>query len=343
MNNRNRFKKIVKILSGLLISGIAIFYFVNFGFTGVKGLFCASFCKNNAQQAEEEKKIPEDWLAKYDLTVSQKDDLYSDHDNDGLTLLEEYKYSTNPLKADTDGDGYNDGKEVRDGYNPTGEGKLDIDNDNLPDKWEEENRLNLQEDDYNADPDGDGLPNYLEYAHLTNPLEADTDGDGYNDLREIRNGYDPAAPGDVRPEFELVIEKINATAPIIWSETSVEEDMLEDLKNGVALFPKTGVPGQSGNAVISGHSSNYIWIKGKYNYIFRKLNNLVEGDKILIRITQKNSRIFEYNYVVTKKAVVLPDSDEIFLNDGQPALTLVTCWPLGTNWKRLMIRAVLEN
>ena len=48
-----------------------------------------------------------------------------DTDGDGLTDREEISaYKTNPLISDTDGDGFADGVEVRNGYNPNGEGKL---------------------------------------------------------------------------------------------------------------------------------------------------------------------------------------------------------------------------
>ncbi|MBI1908342.1 hypothetical protein HYS28_02910 [Candidatus Uhrbacteria bacterium] len=42
-----------------------------------------------------------------------------DADHDGLSLGEEYGYGTDPKNADTDGDGYNDGREVQNGYDPT--------------------------------------------------------------------------------------------------------------------------------------------------------------------------------------------------------------------------------
>lgn len=49
----------------------------------------------------------------------------SDSDVDGLFDFEEYKqYGTDPAKADTDGDGYNDGLEISGGYNPLGSGRL---------------------------------------------------------------------------------------------------------------------------------------------------------------------------------------------------------------------------
>ncbi len=48
-----------------------------------------------------------------------------DTDSDGLSDYEEANiYKTNPLNADSDGDTYSDGSEVRNGYNPNGPGKL---------------------------------------------------------------------------------------------------------------------------------------------------------------------------------------------------------------------------
>ena len=49
----------------------------------------------------------------------------TDTDADGLFDREEVQvYKTDPLNPDTDGDGYQDGAEVKQGYNPSGDGKL---------------------------------------------------------------------------------------------------------------------------------------------------------------------------------------------------------------------------
>lgn len=48
----------------------------------------------------------------------QKVNLALDSDHDGLTDAEEKTYGTNPNIADTDGDGYSDGIEVKSGYDP---------------------------------------------------------------------------------------------------------------------------------------------------------------------------------------------------------------------------------
>lgn len=52
----------------------------------------------------------------------------TDTDGDGLTDDQENYFGTDINKADTDGDGYKDGNEVKNGYNPNGEGKLELTN-----------------------------------------------------------------------------------------------------------------------------------------------------------------------------------------------------------------------
>ncbi|MFC1645239.1 sortase domain-bontaining protein [Patescibacteria group bacterium] len=304
------------------------FYLINYDFSQIVG-----------SKVDDRKKIPSQWLDRYGLVVLDDQDLDFDNDKDGLSLIEEYTYKTNPLKADTDDDGYSDGQEVKNGYSPVGEGKMDYDNDKLPDFWELKNGLSLKSDDYNLDPDGDGLLNYLEYEYLTNPQGNDTDGDGYDDLSEIENGYDPTVSGDKRPSYNLIIEKLGVTAPLIFSASFLETELQEDLKSGVIIYPETGIPGQIGNTVISGHSSNYSWVKGAYNYVFKDLNSLNVGDNIVVEVSYKNERKFEYRYTVLEKDILSPDNEEIFGNSDEKTLTITTCWPLGTNFSRLVLKA----
>ncbi len=298
--------------------------------------------ENLPQKDEDDFGVPSEWLSKYNVTLDNFIDAELDIDNDGLTLLQEYEYHTDPTKSDTDGDGYADGTEVANGYSPSGEGLMDTNKNDIPDKWEKDNIGTLVSDKFD-DADGDGLGIYDEYIFDTNPQKADSDSDGYNDGDEINNGYDPSAPGDVRPSVIVEIDKINVEVPVVLSNDATEASLQEDLNNGVVHYPGMAMPGQRGNMYIAGHSSNYVWSKGAYNNVFKNLNDLTNGDEIIIRIKQQNGNEMKYKYVISLKEEVAPDDSRIFANTQSQELTLTTCWPLGTNARRIMVKAQLEE
>lgn len=205
-------------------------------------------------------------------------------------------------------------------------------------RWASVNSLSGK-DLQNADPDKDGLSNYLEFIHGTDPNNVDTDGDKYSDKVEIDAGYDPDDKSDKMLVADIEIEKININVPMVWSKTEDDRQMLKDLENGVAHFANTSAPGQNGNMIVSGHSSNYIWAKGNYNHIFKNLNDLNKGDIIIVRTIQKNGRVLAYKYAVTEKFISSADDERIFADSKNPTLTLTTCWPIGTTFKRAIIKA----
>ncbi len=112
--------------------------------------------------------LPDWWEVKYSTATSPFDVDYAtdtyDYDGDGLNNFWEYTYETNPMLADTD-------------------------DDDMPDKWEVENkpathpnRTDAKEYDY----DGDGLTNSQEYTYGTNPNKKDTDYDTIPDKWEVK-------------------------------------------------------------------------------------------------------------------------------------------------------------
>lgn len=338
------------ILVFLVVFGIMFFLF-NGGITKIQGFVDKKEVKKNTittsqlmdKLAEKSFGIDPFWLKRYNITVRSLEDLQVDADNDGLTLEQEYLYLTNPFNADTDGDGYKDGEEIANGNSPIGIGKLDTTQiAQFKETKKEVLNVKVKEENRNAeDFDNDGLSNDLENAYGTDLNKADTDGDGYDDFSEIKNGYDPTVLGDARPDVEIQIEKINVNAPVILSKDVSESVLQKDLERGVIHYPKTAMPGQRGNVYIAGHSSYYSWSAGNYNYIFKNLNNLAVGDKIILKVTYKNGKSLEFVYQVSEKLEVNADDYRIFEETQSQVLTLTTCWPIGTDKRRIMVKAHL--
>jgi lipoprotein-anchoring transpeptidase ErfK/SrfK len=93
-----------------------------------------------------------------------------DTDNDGLQDDQETQiYFTDPLKSDTDADGYIDGDEIKNGYSP----------------------LHAHKKLSEVDSDTDGLVDSVEIALTTNISKQDTDSDGISDGKEAFAGYNP--------------------------------------------------------------------------------------------------------------------------------------------------------
>ena len=86
-----------------------------------KVLHKQAVANNNESLCEE---IPLRYIMAKCLGKLKSIPLDSDSDNDGLNYYEEIIYNTNPDIADSDGDGFLDGEEVKSGYNPKGDGKV---------------------------------------------------------------------------------------------------------------------------------------------------------------------------------------------------------------------------
>ncbi len=119
--------------------------------------------------------------------------LSADSDGDGLDDYVECRIVFSaPWSADSDDDGLFDGVEVALGTNPI---KADTDDDTLPDGWEVSYGLDpfSAEGDHGrtGDLDCDGLLNYQEMQLGTDPSDADTDDDAISDSDELDIGTNP--------------------------------------------------------------------------------------------------------------------------------------------------------
>ena len=114
--------------------------------------------------------LPRWWEEDNNLSDVNVADAASDKDGDGRTALQEYNggnNSSNPNRADTDGDGLNDGAEFVVGTNPN---KTDTDGDSISDG--DEVNGSPASNPLLVDSDTDGAPDSLERRVGTNPMSA---------------------------------------------------------------------------------------------------------------------------------------------------------------------------
>lgn len=140
----------------------------------------------------------------------------------------------------------------------------------------------------------------------------------------------------VGPEPKIVIPKINVDVPVVFGLDSVSEDTIQDaLEDGVVHYAASPQPGEKGNSVIVGHSSNNILNGGKYKFAFVLLRRLDIDDVFYV-----HREGVRYTYKIYESKVV-PPSDVSVLGDAERpnSITLITCDPPGTSINRLIIVA----
>ncbi len=136
------------------------------------------------------------------------------------------------------------------------------------------------------------------------------------------------------PESEVIIPKINVEIPVVYDLNTVDEAAIQNaLERGVVHMSSTPDPGQKGNSVIVGHSSNNIFNQGKYKFAFVLLNRLEVGDTFFL--TKGGVR---YAYKVYDKKIVKPNDVSVLgPTDKLATATLITCDPPGTSLNRLIV------
>ena len=111
------------------------------------------------------------------------------------------------------------------------------------------------------------------------------------------------------------------------SDVVVEGDDTETLSHAVGHIPGTALPGQLGNVGLAGHRDSF----------FRKIGQLRDGDTLVLETIHGTFR-----YHVAKLAIVAPSETSVLSSSGEPALTLVTCYPfhyVGSAPKRFIVTA----
>lgn len=114
----------------------------------------------------------------------------------------------------------------------------------------------------------------------------------------------------------------------------------DDLDVSLIHYGGTAYPGESGNVVIFGHSVlPQFYSPNSYRSIFSLIPTLKPGDQIKV-----NFDGISYQYIVYDYYEVSPDEVNILEQRfNQKDLTLVTCTPPGTYWRRGIVKAKLQQ
>lgn len=142
-----------------------------------------------------------------------------------------------------------------------------------------------------------------------------------------RQGATAKAPGAsaVQALTRISIPKISLDAIVVEGASS------QQLSAGPGHLTETARPGDTGNAVITGHRDTF----------FRRVFELDQGDEINV---QRDGHIFRYQ--VTGKKIVEPDDVSVLNPTRDAQLTLITCYPMhyiGPAPKRLVIFSKLAR
>ena len=158
--------------------------------------------------------------------------------------------------------------------------------------------------------------------------------DASNWFPGIENDLDKIPNGKKIESYKLSIPKLG----IVDAKVSTVDTLLSE--HLVQYFSTSNNPVDKGTSVIFGHSTlPQLFSPENYKTIFANVHTLDTDDEFVIEVEGK-----KYTYKIFSRNIVSPDDPNIFSQSFDNSyITLVTCTPPGTVWKRLVLRASLVN
>ena len=143
----------------------------------------------------------------------------------------------------------------------------------------------------------------------------------------------------ISPDNRLYIPRLNKNIPLItvpnhqnWNQ--LEGNIQKGLGEGEVVHPVSRDPSNFGNLFLTGHSSFYSWsdIPEKYKSVFALLPELKENDSVYVFWEGKR-----YKYKLRKSEIIPPTKTDVLNQpNDRSILTLMTCFPIGTNKERFI-------
>lgn len=162
-----------------------------------------------------------------------------------------------------------------------------------------------------------------------------------NAANSINTDYTDASnwyPGATQKNTNIATYKISIPKINIADAKVSNED--NDLTRHMVQFNSDTLPGKDGNSIIFGHSTlPQLYDPKNYKTILANAYKLEVGDKIITEVNNK-----AYSYKIESITVVEPTNTSVLAqNFTDSFLTIITCTPPGTIWKRLIIKARIEK
>ena len=183
------------------------------------------------------------------------------------------------------------------------------------------------------------LKNYQKDADA-NTLAPSTEETLQSHLMDYNFSFNTVPPVD-----RIIIPSLWLDVPIVTNENMepvdfAKADIDKELDEWIVKYPTTPAPGEEGNTLLFGHTSYVVWKTNPYGTIFKDLPKL--KDSTLIQIL-RDGKLFEYKvidlFIVNPKQVAAQYMT--YQNAGGSYITLMWCYPLGTDNKRIMVVAKL--
>lgn len=155
---------------------------------------------------------------------------------------------------------------------------------------------------------------------------------------EIKNEQEPVKNLALGSEAWIKIPKIEAESRIVAEVSPFDADEYEKalINNEVAAAKGTDWPGQGKGTMtyLFAHSTGQGLLMARNNAVFYLLGEMESGDKFLVG-DQDQVLIYE---VFDKKIIKANEIEYLDYREKESEIIILqTCWPIGTDWKRLLV------
>ncbi len=182
------------------------------------------------------------------------------------------------------------------------------------------------------------IPQYslLTPGSIQSLLSSQVQALGGGNLDDARNWF----PSYIYKTMNARIASYAISIPRLGIANAIVSTRDTDLGQHLVNVPGTPVPPDKGNTVIEGHSTlPALYQPGNYHTIFANVHQLQIGDEILVNVAN-----ITYTYKIFSITIVDPtDTSPLDQTFDDSYLTIITCTPPGTVWKRLIIKSRIEQ